>query len=259
MLLALSQPITTAVFRPPKSWCLSAFNLQNFRHPGLCAWPWVPWHSCILLDQKHIYLFSFSYPTTTYGFLFPSISRGSLRIRSGWSQGQFHSVPESTVPRLLDLFLHLVHNVELLSHYGFSSKGCHCFFCSPTPLALTYAHQCMSEHTLQSSRSFPWICWDSCKSLLDREWRVASAYKLSYPSLTKPSQIPVAVSPVGVFMFHSILAQFLGQNLWYRDEQFIQMNEGNSSVTAQRILHSVSSPLTLSVDSCCHPACSVFP
>lgn len=119
-------------------------------------------------------------------------------------------------------------------------------------------HQCMSEHTLQRSRPFPWICWDSCKSLLDREWRVASAYKLSYPSLTKPSQIPVAVSPVGFFRFHSILAQFLGQNLWHRDEQFIHMNEGNNSVTAQRILHSVSSPLMLSVDSCCHPACSVF-
>lgn len=72
-------------------------------------------------------------------------------------------------------------------------------------------HQCMSEHTLQRSGSFPWICWDSCKSLLDREWRVAAAYKLSYPSLTEPSQIPVALSPVGFFRFHSILAQFLGQ------------------------------------------------
>ena len=69
--------------------------------------------------------------------------------------------------------------------------GCHCFFCNLTYTALT-PHQCLSEHRLQSSRSVPWICWDSCQSLLDREWGCLSLQTI----ISKPHQ---ARSPKGAF------------------------------------------------------------
>lgn len=60
------------------------------------------------------------------------------------------------------------------------------------PYTALTPHQCLSEPRLQSSRPFPWICWDPCKSLLDREWGCLSLQAV----ISKPHQ---AWSPMGVF------------------------------------------------------------